>query len=492
MNFEQIIKKYIAGHRLLKDDGMYIVALSGGPDSVALLRVLLSLGYNVHAAHCNFHLRGAESDRDENFCKALCQKLNVRLHIIHFDTNTYAELHKVSIEMAARDLRYHWFAQLSHDINADGVCIAHHQDDQVETVLLNIIRGTGLRGLIGMKPKNSIFLRPLLCVSESQVMDYLESLNQNYVIDSTNLENDARRNKLRLDIIPMLEKVNPAVKANIIRMTENLADVETIVNDSLEKAKKEVTVPDTDLHLESVTSVVYASTLSKPLIYSIPAFLSYPAPQTLYWAILSPHGFNRTQVKEIMNCKVDNKEWKSSNSIAIVSHDNLYIINRKQWEQEIPVLKIPEQGLYRYGKQHIRIEKKDINNSFTVPKESYIVAIDSSKIDFPLILRPIKAGDRFTPFGMKGSKLVSDYLKDRHRNIIERHYQLVLTDNKGQIIWLVGETIDNSCRIKAGITRQTFTIIFKPEEDKYGEGLYQSGAIGSSTRETGEGHCDTY
>ena len=181
-----------------------ILALSGGPDSVALLRMMLDEGYNVEAAHCNFHLRGAESDRDEAFCKNLCEKLGVKLHLVHFDTKEFAQLRGISIEMAARELRYRWFTQLAQDTGAEGVCIAHHSDDQVETILLNMLRGTGFKGLLGMKRKNGIFLRPLLDVSRNEILQYLDAIGQDYVTDSTNLEDDVQRNKLRLDVIPLL------------------------------------------------------------------------------------------------------------------------------------------------------------------------------------------------------------------------------------------------------------------------------------------------
>ena len=161
------VKRYIEKYKLLNTNELYLVALSGGADSVGLLLLLKNAGFNVHAAHCNFHLRGDESDRDEAFCVELCQRLGVELHRAHFDTREYAELHKVSIEMAARELRYKWFEQLRQDIGAVGICVAHHRDDSVETVLLNLVRGTGLRGLTVIQPRNGNILRPLLCVSRA-------------------------------------------------------------------------------------------------------------------------------------------------------------------------------------------------------------------------------------------------------------------------------------------------------------------------------------
>ena len=158
------VKTYIDTHKLLRSDGRYIVGLSGGADSVALLLILKELGYYVEAAHCNFHLRGKESQRDEEYCINLCREQSIKLHLTHFQTTEYAELHKVSIEMAARTLRYNYFETLRQDIGADAVCVAHHRDDSVETVLLNLVRGTGLRGLMGIRLATNTLYVPFLLV----------------------------------------------------------------------------------------------------------------------------------------------------------------------------------------------------------------------------------------------------------------------------------------------------------------------------------------
>ena len=200
------VRRFASVHELFVYGGKYIVALSGGADSVSLLFVLKhlerELGISVEAAHCNFHLRGAESVRDEEFCKQLCERLSVPLHLIHFDTQAYADLHRVSIEMAARDLRYGYFENLRRDIEAQDICVAHHRDDSVETVLLNLVRGTGLRGLRGIQPRNGNIIRPLLSLSRENIVQYLDALGESYVTDSTNLHNDVKRNKIRLDVMP--------------------------------------------------------------------------------------------------------------------------------------------------------------------------------------------------------------------------------------------------------------------------------------------------
>ena len=180
-SFLKLVIDYSQRHKLFHAKGLYLVALSGGADSVALLRVMKAMGITVHAMHCNFHLRGTESDRDEQFCKDLCERLGIELHLIHFDTKTYSTLHHVSIEMAARDLRYAYFNRLAKDLSACGICVAHHRDDCAETVLLNLLRGTGVHGLRGIMPRNGNILRPLLCVGRKDIEQYLTAISQDYV-----------------------------------------------------------------------------------------------------------------------------------------------------------------------------------------------------------------------------------------------------------------------------------------------------------------------
>lgn len=172
------VKTYITQHNVVRATGHYLVALSGGADSVALLLTMQDMGFHIEAAHCNFHLRGEESDRDEQFCKNLCERRGVSLHLAHFDTRGYAALHHVSIEMAARSLRYAYFQNLCKDLSLDGICVAHHRDDSVETVLLNLVRGTGVHGLRGILPVNGNVLRPLLCVSRADIINYLGCKNK--------------------------------------------------------------------------------------------------------------------------------------------------------------------------------------------------------------------------------------------------------------------------------------------------------------------------
>lgn len=422
MIFENVIKGFIQSHHLLKDDGKYLVALSGGADSVSLLMVLHDLGYCVEACHCNFHLRGAESDRDESFCAHLCQRLHIPFHTVHFYTHEYATLHKVSIEMAARELRYKYFEQLRHDIDADGICVAHHQDDSVETVLINLIRGTGIRGLKGISPKNGNILRPLLCIGREDILKYLKEKNQDFVTDSTNLVDDVTRNKIRLNVIPLLKEINPSVCDNIAATAEHVGEAYKM--------------------LESLPSLAVGQDGKSFAIRKL-ELMKQASPEFVLFTHLSPYGFTGSVIQQILDSiDVIGKTWQSTSHQLVI--DREVIIVRELTQVNFHSIKIPETGSYVYretdgSERKIKLGIKEKEKNFLPSKERHHVTLDADEVTFPLTLRATETGDRFVPYGMKGSKLVSDYLTDRKKNLFEKESQRVLVDAKGTILWLVGE-----------------------------------------------------
>ncbi len=204
------IATYIHQHQLLLPNQLVLVACSGGADSVALLRILLDLNYPCHVLHCNFHLRGDESLRDEQFVRQLCEQWACPLSVKHFDTEAYATDNKLSIETAARELRYAWFEQMRQESQAQAIAVAHHEDDNIETCLLHLIRGTGIQGLTGMKPKNGFVVRPMLPCKRKDIEAYLSGQGIEYVTDSSNLQTNYTRNKIRHCLIPLLQEINPS------------------------------------------------------------------------------------------------------------------------------------------------------------------------------------------------------------------------------------------------------------------------------------------
>ena len=442
----QQVAGFIARNQLLAADNKYIVALSGGADSVALLLIMKALGYDVEAAHCNFHLRGKESERDENFCVSLCESLGIILHRIHFDTLTYAQLHKVSIEMAARDLRYSYFEQLRRDINADAICVAHHKDDNVETILLNLVRGTGMNGLTGISPRNGFILRPLLCVGREDILEYLEAENQDYVTDSSNLVDDVQRNKIRLNVLPLLENVNPAVKDNILTMARWIAEASTIVEASLSEAKaKAVSSLNVGVSSQNLSAKNRDAkpTLNDSYTVDISKVEEYPSAEYLLWDILRDYGFNSSQVALVAENlhATTGTSWLSSSHELTLDRGRLILtpLDKEEGRQ----MRIPEAGTYVYTELcKLKIEQKEINENYTISRSSDKVSLDAQKVKFPLMIRRVARGDRFVPFGMKGSKLVSDFLTDQKVALPLKRRQLVVADAGGNILWVVGKRLD--------------------------------------------------
>ena len=413
------VERYINKHKLLNPNELYIVALSGGADSVALLLLLKNAGFNVHAAHCNFRLRGAESDRDEVFCVELCHRLGVELHRVHFDTREYAELHKVSIEMSARELRYKWFEQLREDIGAAGVCVAHHRDDSVETVILNMVRGTGVHGLVGIRPRNGYILRPLLCVSRDEIEGFLTSCGQKYITDSTNLEDEATRNKVRHHIIPELQQLNGKALENIRRMTERMAAVEELLD-----AYKAQTI----VRKEDGIAIRKLDVLNDYLLYEL----------------LADYGFNSAQASQIcdsMRADSVGSVFSSADYDLLVDRECLLV--EPHLEPMKPFV-IPETGTYILDEKHkIRVE----SGAFEVSKDPLVATLDASRVHFPLTVRRAEEGDWMVPFGMSGRKLLSDMMTDLKKSIFDKRKQIVVIDNQGVIIWAVGLRVSQNVAI---------------------------------------------
>ena len=469
------MRRFASVHELFVYGGKYIVALSGGADSVSLLFVLKhlehELGISVEAAHCNFHLRGAESVRDEEFCKQLCGRLDVPLHLIHFDTQAYADLHRVSIEMAARDLRYGYFENLRRDIEAQDICVAHHRDDSVETVLLNLVRGTGLRGLRGIQPRNGNIIRPLLSLSREDIVQYLDALGESYVTDSTNLHNDVKRNKIRLDVMPLLRELNPSVNQSIFESSLRVGEALKVFDEAMKQSIADVTTPPRGCTCPKCTNqpvrkctnqplLVQQSLLHQqrctlqanhPLTISIDRLKQQPSPEYTLHEILSPRGFTSAQIEQIYGsldtCSAGKTIASDSHELAF-DRGSLLVQPRTNVADAVRSMRIPETGTYLFSDSlKIKVAAEDCGDDYVPSRAADCVCLDASDIKFPLTLRHIEQGDRFVPFGMNGMKLVSDYLTDRKKNVFEKRAQLVVTDAQQRIVWLVGERTDNRFRI---------------------------------------------
>lgn len=372
--------------------GRTLVALSGGADSVALLTLLHAKGYDIEALHVNFHLRGEESNRDEQFVSSLCKRLGIPLHIKHFETREYARNRGISIEMAARELRYDWFEQMRQQLKAENIAVAHHRDDQTETVLLNLIRGTGIRGLAGMHPVSGHIVRPLLNVSRKEIVEYLHGINQDYVTDSTNLERDALRNRIRLDVIPLLEQLNPHASEHIAQAAERVRE-------------------------------------------ALPYYLSGAKGEVLHEQ-LRGMGFTPAQEAQMAQEGQSGAVFESHTHRAVRDRGRIVVEMKTDTEAERePVIE----------KRIVEVEDAlaFMHKQALTPDFAYI---DADLLSQPLNLRHPIVGDRFHPFGMNGTRLVSDFLTDLKLTVLDKKRQWLLTHG-GDIVWVVGLRIDNRFRV---------------------------------------------
>lgn len=272
------VEKFIREKKLLKANSKVVLGVSGGADSMALLDILHNAGYQLIIAHCNFHLRNKESMRDEKFVKSICEEKNLIYRAIDFDTIKHAAQYSISIEMAARELRYRWFEELRQEFKAEAIAVGHHKDDSIETVLMNMVRGTGIKGLTGIEPRMGHIVRPFLCVTRAEVEEYMKESSLQYVDDSTNSESIYTRNIIRLDVMPYLERINPSAKDSIYRTMQNLSKVEGIYKEYIKESKKKV-LKENELSIEKLMKLI--------------------EPETVLYEILSEYNFNAAVVSDI-------------------------------------------------------------------------------------------------------------------------------------------------------------------------------------------------
>ncbi|MBO4905576.1 MAG: tRNA lysidine(34) synthetase TilS [Bacteroidaceae bacterium] len=423
------------GSHVQREGGVVLVALSGGADSVCLLLSLHELGYDVVALHCNFELRGKESDSDELFVRRLCKQYEIKLEVKHFRTSAYARHRGISIEMAARELRYEWFSQMCDALSAQAIAVGHHRNDQVETMLLNLVRGTGLHGLTGMQVMSEQrVLRPLLSLTKQEIEDWLRERGQTWVTDRTNLDADAAtRNKIRLEVIPLLQQLNPAFVESASRTMQHLSEAELIYKRGI-CAEMETVCPD-GTHID------------------ITALKNSVSAESLLFEIMHPKGFNSTQINEVLNT-LDGEAgttWESDGWRLLRDRRQLILQDKGKLVKDYSSL-LPLEGTVSLPCScQLIISRAAVDFSFVIPRSPDTACFDVEKLQLPLAVRTIRKGDRMHPFGMKGSRLVSDILTDCKLSLFEREQQLVVVDREDTLLWLVG------IRVAAGFGIDTST-----------------------------------
>lgn len=419
------VKKYIQENMLLSAKAKVIVGVSGGADSVALLDILHDLGYECIVAHCNFHLRGQESYRDEYFVEKIAQEYGLEYVSANFDTKRYIIEESISLEMAARELRYAWFEKVRKKYKAERIAVAHHQDDSVETVLINLIRGTGIRGLTGIPPINGKVIRPLLSIYREDILQYISSKGLSFVEDSTNKEDLYVRNKIRLNVIPLLKEINPSAVQSIGKTSENLYQTEKLYANYLEEIKHKIFFDNK---------------------IDIKLLLEQKEPRTILFELLYPYGFNSSVVENIFDSAMSQPGKVFYSADYLLIKDREFFILQQREEQRDLIYTLFDNETMLEEPLPLQIEEIQYTKDFRFEKDTNILYADRDKLAFPLIIRKWKQGDKFVPFGMKGRKKISDYFTDKKFNLIEKNAVWLLCYVE-DIVWIIGERADDRFKV---------------------------------------------
>jgi tRNA(Ile)-lysidine synthase len=421
--FESYVQK---NHLFTKNDSL-LLAMSGGADSVVLAYLLKEAGFRFCIAHANFNLRAKDSEKDEKFCQQLAKKLNVPFYSKSFDVKSYLEEHHSGIQVAARNLRYEWFNDLLKKSESNFILTAHHANDVVETLFINLLRGTGINGLKGIPEKNGQIVRPLLHLEKEEILAYAKENGIKFRTDKSNLEDKYKRNYIRLNILPKLKELNPKLEQTFINNSNHFREEASIVKDYLElKALEYVTQTHAGLFINK------KKLIKEKYIKSLLHFL------------ISGYGFNVSQensiLKNILSDSLSGKYFFSPSHQLYIDRNDLIIKAIKT--MDFKGFKIHSlNDLNNKGMFHLSEVKQ-----FKLPEKNEIY-LHSSKLLFPLSVRKRQIGDKFRPFGMSGFKLLSDFIKSEKLNLFQKENCKVLVNGNGEIIWLIGYRSDDRYKV---------------------------------------------
>lgn len=437
----QQFQSHIRTNQLFQKNDLLLIAVSGGSDSVALCELCHQSGYHFEMAHCNFQLRGEESERDEQFVRQLSGKYKVRLHTIRFDTKEYAEKNKVSTQIAARELRYAWFDTLIAELkkgSAAFLLTAHHQDDNIETLMMNFFRGTGIRGLQGIPMKAGYIRRPLLFVTKDEILSYLDARKLSYVEDSSNLKEDYTRNYFRNNLLPSIQKVFPSVQHNLAENITRFGDVWKIYEEAIGSKKKKL--------ISRVGDEIHIPVLK---------LIKTDAMPTILYEIVREYGFTSLQINDILHLlQSDTGKYINSSTHKIFRNRAWLIITPLQTQESNHILIEENDKEISFQQGKLTIQKTGWDASQKIPADEDLALIDASKVSFPLLLRRWKTGDYFYPLGMQKKKKLSRFFIDNKLSLSDKEHIWVIESDK-RIIWIVGRRIDNRFKI----TPQTKSVL---------------------------------
>jgi len=431
---EQFIK-FIHEENLFHSPERILLAVSGGADSMLMLNLFVNAGYTVAVAHCNFGLRGSESDSDEQFVANYCDQHNLAFFVKHFSTEEFALQEGISIEMAARDLRYNWFNELLGQHGYDYLATAHHQDDVIETFLINLSRGSGIKGLSGIQPKSGRIIRPMLFTNRAEILDYCYRMKIEYRTDSSNMDVVYKRNLIRQQIIPLLEDVNPAFRKNALKTIGNLHETGQLFQQ----------------RMSAIKSAVYSEDEQGAMI-NIEKLLALSPLRTILFELIRTFGFQAEQTDDIIDSLGKESGRKFFSEGYRLVKDREYLLISAFRAKQDKVFYIEENCSRLIHPIPLTVEKFDRTPGFRFSALPDVADLDLDKLVFPLLLRHWQEGEYFQPLGMTGLKKLSDFFIDEKYSIPDKENAWILASGN-QLVWIVGKRLDNRFKITAKTKR---------------------------------------
>ena len=437
MQTEVLLKafeKYVERHELFSHEDKILLTVSGGVDSMVMLSIFVRLGYKVEVAHCNFGLRGEESDEDTAMVIRECERLGIVCHTKRFDTEGEMARTGDSMEMTARRLRYEWFYELCQTEGCTVIAVAHHANDSIETFFINLLRGTGLRGLTGINRQYGRVVRPLLYATRKDILEYAVQNHIPYREDSSNRSTKYLRNKIRLGLLPLLQEINPKFTALMRGNLYRLNDAQIFIDAAIDNIR------EVALHSENGIDTIEVGAIDA----------MYPRDFVIYELLNSSYGFKGDVVEELnkaLKRGVTDRRFYSRDYVAYLDRGNILVAPIEDEDDCEVIIERDEMRSY-CGNSVLYYEHTDIDNVNEYRLPSDIALIDESKLQYPLRLRRWREGDTFIPFGMAGRKKVGDYLTDQKVPIVERKRQFVLVSGE-DIVWVVGRRTDERFRVGA-------------------------------------------
>ncbi len=426
--------EYIKNHHLLQTGSRILLAVSGGIDSMAMAELFKISGYNFAIAHCNFQLRGGDSEKDQELVTREAKRLGVECYTESFNTMSFARENKLSVQMAARELRYSWLEKTRAGEGYDLIATAHHLDDSIETMLINLLRGTGVKGLRGIPKKTGHIIRPLLFASRGDIESFALSRNISYREDRTNKETKYLRNRLRHEVIPLLEKISPGLRENMTAFFDRMESTSELLEMTRdEKAKELISQHGNEMHID--IKRLAGTAYSEALLFLLLQEYDFPAP-----------------VCRDIHSSLENQPGKrfcSPTHTAIKDRDKLIVFPSAGIEEPCEEKHLIEgdKELTAFGRRFM-IEYGEYKRDTGLPSGPHALMADMNKLSFPLLIRKWEPGDRMVPLGMRGKKKISDILTDEKLPLHKKEKALVL-ESKGKIVWLVGIRADNRFRVTA-------------------------------------------